>query len=75
MTRPPTGLNWRSAVHWGGGRRLPCAHCGRGAFCRDEHGHPCHKTCAEAVMRYATRGARDNAGRSSSALGLDGEAA
>ncbi|MEW2353064.1 hypothetical protein [Spirillospora sp. NPDC029432] len=49
MTGPHGSLNWRNAAHWGGGRHLPCIHCRRGAFCRDDHGRPCHKTCAEAV--------------------------
>ncbi|MFI0367573.1 hypothetical protein ACH35V_06810 [Actinomadura sp. 1N219] len=76
MTRPRIGLDWRSAVHWGGGRRLPCVHCGEGAFCRDETGRPSHKTCAETVMRYAADlAARNGADDASGALGLDGEAA
>lgn len=45
----PGSLNWRDRRHWGGGTRLPCAHCGRGAFLRDDDGRPCHKTCAEAA--------------------------
>lgn len=71
MTRPRTGLDWHSAAHWGGGRRLPCVHCGRGAFCRDENGHPCHKTCAETAIRDAAAPAWNTSG----ALGLGGEAA
>lgn len=25
----------------------PCRICGRNALMRDQHGNPCHKTCAE----------------------------
>ncbi|XVQ08120.1 hypothetical protein ACQP1W_36960 [Spirillospora sp. CA-255316] len=60
MTAQRTGLNWRAAQHWGGGRRLPCVHCGRGAFCRDETGRPCHKTCAETARTQHGRGAPDD---------------
>lgn len=49
MTTPTTGLDWSSAAHWGGGTLLPCRHCGRPAFCRDDAGRPAHKTCAERV--------------------------
>ncbi|KAB2365210.1 hypothetical protein [Actinomadura montaniterrae] len=49
MTRPRTGLDWHDRKHWGG-RRLPCVLCGRGAFCRDDDGNPCHKTCAELAL-------------------------
>ncbi|MFI0451217.1 hypothetical protein [Actinomadura sp. 6N118] len=54
MTRPSVGLDWRDSAHWGGGKRLPCVHCRRGAFCRDGQGRPCHKTCAEAVLARRT---------------------
>ncbi|KAB2347539.1 hypothetical protein F8566_19740 [Actinomadura rudentiformis] len=56
MTARPGVLNWRAAAHWGGGRRLPCVHCGHGAFYRDETGRPCHKTCAEAALTRAGGG-------------------
>ena len=48
----------RRPRHWGGAQRLPCIHCGEGAFCRDENGRPSHKTCAEAA-----RAARAQHGR------------
>lgn len=51
MKPPLAAMDWRDRKHWGGGRRAPCVHCGRGAFCRDEIGRPCHKTCAEAAAR------------------------
>lgn len=42
------------AFDWRGGQvgytRLACRICGRGAFCRDEDGRPCHKVCAEALL-------------------------
>ncbi|MFC4906601.1 hypothetical protein [Actinomadura gamaensis] len=54
MSRPTPqriGLNWRhDPVHWGGGHLLPCRLCGRGAFCRDQDGRPCHKTCLEDLL-------------------------
>ncbi|SNS13353.1 hypothetical protein SAMN05443665_1001145 [Actinomadura meyerae] len=76
MTRPRTGLDWRTAAHWGGGRRLPCVHCGEGAFCRDETGRPSHKTCAETVMQYAAALDTLNGAKAApDALGVDGEAA
>lgn len=46
------GLNWRDRAHWGG-RRLPCRHCGRPAFCRDDDGVPAHKVCAELAAATA----------------------
>ncbi|MEU8303428.1 hypothetical protein AB0C84_07675 [Actinomadura sp. NPDC048955] len=73
MDRVGNGLNWHSAAHWGGGRRLPCVHCGHGAFCRDDNGRPCHKTCAETAMRRAA--APDTAPDTAGTLGLGGEAA
>ncbi|HZV81212.1 MAG TPA: hypothetical protein VFF53_03485 [Geobacteraceae bacterium] len=30
--------------------RSPCRICGRGAFCKDEDGAPCHKVCAERLL-------------------------
>ncbi|GLZ05273.1 hypothetical protein Acsp03_27390 [Actinomadura sp. NBRC 104412] len=51
---PASGLDWRDAQHFGGGHRLPCIRCGRGAFCLDESGRPSHKTCAEAAARAAS---------------------
>ena len=53
MTTPPAGLDWHSTAHWGGGRRLPCRHCGRPAFCRDDQGAPAHKVCAELAASEA----------------------
>jgi hypothetical protein len=54
MTRHPTGnapgLDWRDRAHWGGGRLLPCRHCHRPAFCRDDTGRPAHKVCAELAL-------------------------
>lgn len=44
-------LDWRDRAHWGG-RLLPCVLCGRGAFCRDDAGRPCHKTCAESALAH-----------------------
>jgi hypothetical protein len=29
------------------GSPLPCQICHHPAMCRDEHGHPCHKVCAD----------------------------
>jgi len=54
MNTPPIGLDWRSSAHWNGGRMLPCRHCGRLAFLRDERGVPCHKTCAELAAAELT---------------------
>jgi len=54
MNTPPTGLDWRSPAHWGGGRLLPCRHCGQLAFLRDQHSVPCHKTCAEQAADQVT---------------------
>lgn len=47
---PAPGLNWRDRAHWGHGRLLPCRLCYRPAFCRDDDGRPCHKTCAELAL-------------------------
>ena len=58
-TPPPTALDWRSGKHWGG-RRLPCVHCGKGAFCRDEQGRPAHKTCAETALTHRGEHAIDD---------------
>ena len=45
MTATAAGwLDWRD--HSVGPAR-PCRICTRPAICRDEHGQPCHKTCAE----------------------------
>jgi hypothetical protein len=54
MSTPMAGLDWRSPAHWGGGRRLPCRHCHRPAFCRDDAGRPAHKVCAELVAAEST---------------------
>jgi hypothetical protein len=47
---PAPGLDWRDRAHWGGGRLAPCRHCRQPAFCRDEHGRPAHKVCAEQAL-------------------------
>jgi hypothetical protein len=54
VTTPPAGLDWRDRAHWGGGRLLPCRLCHRPAFCRDDDGRPCHKTCAERALTTET---------------------
>lgn len=41
-------FDWRS--HRVGYVREACRICGRGAFCKDEDGHPCHKVCAEQLL-------------------------
>ena len=40
----PTFLDWHTHRV---GPPLPCRICANPAMCRDEHGRPCHKTCAE----------------------------
>jgi hypothetical protein len=39
------------------GPSLPCRICADPAMCRDEHGRPCHKTCAEQAPAAAPRDA------------------
>lgn len=39
-----TALDWRRHRI---GPPAPCRYCRRPALCRDQHGKPCHKTCAE----------------------------
>jgi hypothetical protein len=41
------GLDWR---HHTIGPLRPCRLCHRPALMRDEHGQPCHKTCAEQTL-------------------------
>lgn len=41
-------FDWRR--HRVGYTRSPCRVCGRGAFCTDEDGAPCHKVCAEGLL-------------------------
>jgi len=43
----PVFLDWRGHRV---GPPLPCRICTTPAICRDEHGRPCHKTCAEAAL-------------------------
>jgi len=49
MSTGPGGLDWRT--HSVGPAR-PCRLCHRPAFCRDEHGRPCHKVCAERHLTH-----------------------
>lgn len=47
MTGTTAALDWR---HHRVGPPACCIHCRRPALCRDEHGRPCHKTCAETHL-------------------------
>jgi hypothetical protein len=49
-------LDWRD--HSVGPAR-PCRICRTPAICRDEHGQPCHKVCAEHSLTTARPDERD----------------
>jgi hypothetical protein len=46
-------LDWRENSV---GPARPCRICDRPALCRDEHGRPCHKLCAERLPAVAEDG-------------------
>lgn len=63
MSGNASGLDWRTAAHWAGGRTQPCRFCRRPAFLLDDNGNPAHKTCAEdAVFRADTADPRPTQG-------------
>jgi len=43
-------LDWDDPIHWNGGRRQPCIHCGRLALLLDAARRPAHKVCAQAAL-------------------------
>jgi hypothetical protein len=43
-------LDWDSPIHWNGGRRQPCVHCGKPTFLLDAARRPAHKICAEGAL-------------------------
>ena len=43
-------LDWDEPIHWNGGRRNPCTHCGRPTFLLDAARRPAHKACAQAAL-------------------------
>ena len=47
MKRHDRWLDWHTHSV---GPDKPCRICAEPAMCRDQHGRPCHKTCAEAAL-------------------------